>query len=142
MKDIPITRIGTLMLIDDCEVDQLIYRRIAQKSGLVDNLQQYLSAAEALKHLTDASRPQPDLILLDINMPGMDGFEFLEAATELLDSEICPVVVMLTTSLNPGDERRAKSYDLVKEFLSKPLTHDHLKSLIRLIADRPAGEAD
>lgn len=125
--------IQTLMLIDDSDIDQMIYRRIINKSNMVGELVQFTEAPDALTFLQEPTTKKPDLILLDINMPGMDGFEFLEAATDKLDVLNCPVIVMLTTSLNPKDEERARSYDLVHDFLNKPLTVDHLRSLGELL---------
>lgn len=133
MKDTETHPIGTLMLIDDSEIDQMIYRRIAIKSGLVRDLLQFMDAVKAFEYLSDLDNQRPDLILLDINMPGMDGFEFLEAATEKLGAELCPIVVMLTTSLNPKDEERAMSFSVVREFLSKPLTLRQLQALGALV---------
>ena len=125
--------IQTLMLIDDSEIDQMIYLRIAKKSGLVGDMVQFLDATEALRYLEQGDQAKPDLILLDINMPGMDGFEFLREATKLLGASLCPIVVMLTTSLNPEDEVRARAFDVVKDFLNKPLTADQLASLSQLV---------
>ena len=130
--------IQTLMLIDDSEIDQMIYLRIAKKSGLVGNMVQFLDATEALRYLEQGDQAKPDLILLDINMPGMDGFEFLREATKLLGASICPIVVMLTTSLNPEDEVRARAFDVVKDFLNKPLTADQLASLSQLVRRQAA----
>ncbi len=133
MKDTNPYPIHTLMLIDDSEFDQMIYRRIAQSSGLVDNLLQYLEAEDALGYIRDPDTRNPDLILLDINMPKMDGFEFLEAATKEFGVDLCPIVVMLTTSLNPRDAIRAKSFEVVRDFLNKPLTRAQLGALSELI---------
>ena len=130
--------IQTLMLIDDSEIDQMIYLRIAKKSGLVGNMVQFLDATEALRYLEQGDQAKPDLILLDINMPGMDGFEFLREATKLLGASICPIVVMLTTSLNPEDEVRARAFDVVKDFLNMPLTADQLASLSQLVRRQAA----
>ncbi|MFK7836159.1 MAG: response regulator [Sulfitobacter sp.] len=129
--------IGTLMLIDDSEIDQMIYRRIATKSGLVGTLVQFTDATLALDYLADKDKTQPDLILLDINMPRMDGFEFLEAAMERFGVDLCPIIVMLTTSLNPKDEERAKSIAIVRDFLNKPLTRDQLAALSKFVAGHP-----
>lgn len=134
--------IDRMMLIDDSEVDQMIYKRIVNKSGMVGDLVQFKNARDALAVLEDAATENPDLILLDINMPGMDGFEFLEAVTANLGSDICTVVVMLTTSLNPKDEERARSFALVHDFLNKPLTLKqlgHLSELIRKDRERRAA---
>lgn len=127
--------IKRLMLIDDSDVDQMIYARISKKSGLVGSLMQFLDASKALDHLCDPNTERPDLILLDINMPGMDGFEFLDAAARRIEGMLCPVIVMLTTSLNPRDRERAARFEIVKDFLNKPLTVEHLKMLSERLAE-------
>lgn len=130
--------IHTLMLIDDNSFDQMIYERISRKSQVVGNLLQYVDATLALEYLADPDTRNPDLILLDINMPKMDGFEFLEAATEKFGVDLCPIVVMLTTSLNPKDEKRANSFAVVRSFLNKPLTQQQLQDLAMLINSEAA----
>ena len=125
--------IGTLMIIDDNSFDQMMYKRIVSRSDQVWSLIQFTDAQAALEHLSDIAQPKPDLILLDINMPRMDGFEFLDAATTRFGAALCPIIVMLTTSLHPSDERRARSFDVVREFLNKPLTQEHLVILGSLV---------
>lgn len=125
--------INTLMMIDDSSFDQMVYQRISKKSGLVQHLLQFLDANDALECLADPAIRNPDLILLDINMPKMDGFEFLEAATERFGTAICPIIMMLTTSLNPRDIQRIKSFKIVHDFLNKPLTQDQLKALSHIV---------
>lgn len=131
MTDAP--RIQTLMLIEDNNIDQMMYKRIIDRSGMVGTLQQYFYADEALEYLKSTKEPKPDLILLDINLPRMDGFEFLNAATGELGEEFCPVVVMLTTSLDPNDMTRAKQHASVKEFINKPLTLELMRHLSALV---------
>lgn len=121
-----------LVMIDDNEVDQMIYRRIVERSGLVAELMQFTDPHEALDYLVGDPETCPDLILLDINMPGMDGFEFLDKATNMLGAKMCPVFVMLTTSLDPRDEERARRFEVVKDFLNKPLTVSTLEHISHL----------
>ncbi|MEM6941864.1 MAG: response regulator [Pseudomonadota bacterium] len=132
------TPIARLMIIDDSTFDQMVYKRIIDKSGLVKELHQFLDATEALAYLRRSESSKPDLILLDINMPQMDGFEFLEAVSQDTEVSPCPIIVMLTTSLNPADEDQAKTYDIVQDYLSKPLTQTHLEKLCRLLGAQPA----
>lgn len=119
--------IETIMLIDDEEVDQMLYGRIIERSEHAKRVLSFLSAEAALDHLVKERTPQPDLILLDINMPQMDGFEFLAAAEDALGVAVAPVIVMLTTSLNPMDEARSNASPLVYDYKKKPLTDAMLK---------------
>ena len=125
-------RIGTLMIIDDNEVDQKLCRRLVDRSGLVDTVLGFLSAEDALDYMRKQTLPAADAILLDINMPKMDGFEFLEAATTELGERFARVVIMmLTTSLNPSDRERARQYAVVKDYCNKPLLMEYLSRLAK-----------
>jgi len=125
--------IGTIMLIDDNKIDQMLYQRIISRSGLVNKITSFLLATDALDYLLSDGAVQPDLILLDINMPRMNGFEFLEAVQTHFGQDFAPVVVMLTTSLDPKDEARVKQIGLVRDYLIKPLTEAQLETLIALV---------
>lgn len=127
--------IASLMLVDDNEFDQMMYKRIVDRSGLVENLLQFTDPQKALDCLFDPAVEMPSLVLLDINMPKIDGFEFLEIVTSDLAERMCPVIVMLTTSLDPRDEERARRHDVVRDFHNKPLTEALLESLASLQLD-------
>lgn len=133
MKDTPSAMIDTLMMIDDNHIDQRMYKRIVSRSGLVKNVVCFSLADEALEHLVANPNDKPDIILLDINMPRMDGYEFLEAVDQAFGSDFSVVVVMLTTSLDPRDKERAKQFPAVKRFLEKPLTPENLEELATLV---------
>ena len=133
MTSQPEPKIGMLMLIDDNLIDQKMYRRLIDRTGLVGTTFTYLYADEALVDLKSGTAPLPDIILLDINMPRMNGFEFLEAATHTFGETFSTVVVMLSTSMNPNDEARARQFKAVREFLHKPLRKEHLFELVDLV---------
>lgn len=125
----PQASIASLMLVDDNEFDQMMYKRLVDRSGLVEKLTQFVDPQDALDHLFDASIDMPSLVLLDINMPKIDGFEFLESVTSELGERMCPVIIMLTTSLDPRDEERARQHKVVRDFHNKPMTIELLKHL-------------
>ena len=133
--------IGKVILIDDDVVDHKLCERLVRRSGMVETFLGFLSAEEALGYLATQDMPATDAIFLDINMPRMNGFEFLEAATERLGENFARMVVfMLTTSLNPVDMARAQSYPVVKEYVSKPLALEDLERLSAVLhSDDPAA---
>lgn len=74
----------------------------------------------------------PELLLLDLSMPEMDGFEFLEAYEDLqFDQKQSFVIVVLTTSMNPGDFERLRKAP-IKGIINKPLTEEKVQELLRL----------
>lgn len=128
------SKLGRVMMIDDEEIDQLMYARILKRSGLADEVIAFTSAEKALDFLLQKDFPGVDLILLDINMPRMSGFDFLEAVRQRIGMAFdIPIVMMLTTSLNPEDKRRASGYEIVKAYVNKPLTPDDLEKALSIL---------
>jgi CheY-like chemotaxis protein len=84
---------------------------------------------EALDYLTGA-QPRPELILLNINMPLMDGWEFVDRYKTLAASQKANAMVMLTTSLNPNDEKTAREHSEIAGFENKPLRKETLQKII------------
>ena len=127
-------RINWVLIIDDNDASNFFTRMILEESGYIRNIQIAESGKEALEYLKATKKHNdvlPDLILLDINMPGMDGWEFIEEYKKLdkeLQSKI--IVVMLATSDNPDHEMLAKTYDVISGFKTKPLTRDMLKDIV------------
>jgi CheY-like chemotaxis protein len=127
-------KLGRVMMIDDEEIDQMIYKRTLIKSGLTDDVIGFTSAEDALEYLAGDKMQKVDLILLDINMPRMTGFEFLEAVRQRIGMAFnIPIVMMLTTSLNPRDKARAAEFEIVKAYVNKPLHADTLQDAVNIL---------
>lgn len=129
--------IPRLAIIDDAEFDQMLYARLIKRAGIVGETISFLSAEEALSYFESADAAAVDVILLDINMPGMSGFDFLDHITKTTAGPCTKsIVVMLTTSLDPLDLAQARSYKVVKKYITKPLQTRHLVQISDLLKDR------
>lgn len=121
------------MLVDEDEIDNIINQKIIESNNFSKRVQVYQTGTEALDFLRKhAGSPEqlPDLIFLDINMPIMDGFQFLEEF-EKLDEQIhekCKII-MLSSSISPRDIDRAASNRFVKKYLNKPLNSRYLQAI-------------
>jgi CheY-like chemotaxis protein len=125
-----------IMLVDDDDISSFIYRKIIEKAGLTqDHISTFLKGKDALSHLEstiDNVTEFPDLILLDINMPIMDGWGFLDEYAERVWPNLNKrvVVCMLSSSVYQEDINRAFGYAQVSDYVSKPLTSVVLEDLI------------
>lgn len=122
-----IEKLDCVLLIDDDDATNFYHTIILEEEFIEGHIQSVRSASEGLDFLLCkgiyAKCPQPGIIFLDINMPGMNGWDFLNKYNELSkDIHDRSIVVMLTTSVNPDDKERAARIPIVKEFVPKPLT--------------------
>jgi CheY-like chemotaxis protein len=130
------SKYSIIMLIDDNEIDNLINQKMIEAAAITEKIFTYTSAKSGLEFLKNmekldmADKILPDLIFLDIDMPLMDGFQFLDEFEKFSPAlkKKCKIV-MLTSSINPQDYNLAKKYASVKLFLNKPLSHDTLIGL-------------
>ena len=120
------------MLVDDNPDDNFFHEREILQNNPANIVLTKNSGMMALEYLRlDTGGPHPNLILLDINMPGMNGWEFLEEYN-LLEKAVRSraIIVILTTSENPDDVAKAKGLTSVSGCISKPLTEGIMKGLI------------
>lgn len=126
--------IHCILLIDDDPDDNFLHKIVIEESGLCDLVRIAESGKQALRYLQANDDPdyvRPDILILDINMPGMNGFEFLAEYQKIdihLKSRL--VVLMLTTSLNPNDTEQARQWSDVKAYRTKPLTNGMIQEIV------------
>lgn len=126
-------RFNKAMIIDDSLTDRYIAEHYLRKCFIAAYVIAQASAIEALEYLkefADNSDELPEIIFLDIRMPLMDGFEFLSEYEKLPFSVIehC-IVVMVSSTIDPGDHERIKENRFVKKFINKPLNKEKLLEL-------------
>ena len=127
-------KLNCILLIDDDEPTNFLNKMTLEQSGCTHHIRIAQSGQEALAYLEgcgDELSPRPDLIFLDVNMPAMNGWEFLERYRLLPAQQKADIVlIMLTTSLNPDDEVKTKTIPEVSGFENKPLSQQRLKMLL------------
>lgn len=125
-------QVNCIMLIDDNKIDNFFHERVIKKANAAKTIIIKESGQEALDYLKKVNgNPRPDLIFLDINMPGMNGWEFLEHYKQLDKSlQSGMVVVMLSTSQNPDDKEMARTHGILSDFKTKPLTREMLEDVM------------
>ncbi|MEQ6118035.1 response regulator [Reichenbachiella sp. MALMAid0571] len=118
-----------VLLVEDNETTNFISKLALRSAGLED-VDEVLNGMEACSYLEKGC---PDIIFLDINMPVMDGWEFLdEKKTKIPCKNV--KVAMLTSSLRPSDRKKAENYPCVIAYLEKPLTKEKVEELKQKIA--------
>jgi len=113
-----------IMLVDDDSLTNKLHHMIITKINKNKRVVQFDSPIEALEYLKGNV---PDLILLDLNMPEMDGWVFLSLLEE---RNIKVDVVIISSTIDPAERNRARQFKSVKDFLTKPLTYDKIKHLV------------
>ena len=128
----------SIMLIDDNEIDNLINQKMIESASICDRIFVHTGAKSAIEFLKNMEKLAieskegflPEIIFLDIDMPLMDGFQFLDEFEKLSEStKEHSKIIMLTSSLNPLDMQKAKKNKLIVKYLNKPLSQENLKKL-------------
>ncbi|PIQ22761.1 MAG: response regulator [Cytophagales bacterium CG18_big_fil_WC_8_21_14_2_50_42_9] len=129
-----------ILLVDDDETTNYVNNRTLQRTQAAHEVKIFTDGEQAIRYLQAAACTSgapgkekcPDMIFLDIKMPIMDGFEFLEAYKSLGLNESAPTkIMMLTSSASFYDLKRLETYSEVKRHFSKPLADQDIKEIIR-----------
>ena len=120
---------ATVLLVDDDPDDAFFHKMLLEETGMVEQVHVCEDADSALQYLTRAHEDAgsargtlaPDLVLVDLNLPGTNGWEFIESFKALSINPVQTKLAVLTGSLNPDDEYRALGTGVVRHFFIKPL---------------------
>lgn len=125
---LPILYTMKVLMIDDNELDLLISRKLISKQISTLKFTEFTNAVQALSYLQSVEKNEFDIILLDLNMPEMNGWDFLEVYKNLPDNSAS--VYILTSSLDTKDKLRSKEYEVVKGYFDKPLKSNYISEII------------
>ena len=122
-----------ILLVDDDKIVNFLNKKVIEGMGLANEVHTATNGEEALKIFNQYFSGQiaiPDVVLLDLSMPVMDGFEFMQAFNELnFPNKEKVLVIVLTSSNDPLDRKRAKALG-VKHYLTKPISEEMVKAII------------
>ncbi len=122
------------IVIDDNKLDCFIGKKIILNTGTNNNVSLFLDATEALDFIKNnvcGENGEKNIIIVDIQMPLMNGFEFVEAFENLpLEIQDKYLIFMLSSSVNENDLNRVRNYKSVKQILSKPLSTKKLAAIL------------
>lgn len=120
-----------VLLVDDDSIFQMLGTKALHRVGVSDTrIQKALNGKQALELLKNPEAPRPNVILLDLNMPVMNGFEFLEAFNNLTPAERDDTkIIIVTSSESDTDIRKAKELGAT-EYLIKPLKDEKLSAVL------------
>lgn len=123
----------TVLLIDDSYIDNLINRKILENNNFAENIVVMDSPGNAIVYMRERiseNKDLPEIIFLDLRMPGMSGFDFLRELKTIIGSrDINVKIYILSSSLDPTDLRKTEENNLVSRFIGKPLTNKILEEI-------------
>ncbi|XOV68733.1 MAG: response regulator transcription factor [Fluviicola sp.] len=123
--------IKKLVLVDDDRDMRFLHTRLIRKSGLVETIIEFKNGKDALNYIKEERENPPQIIILDINMPGISGWDVADALRD--DCKELKGLVhlfILTSSVNPNDFSYAEEHPCIQEILEKPLNQEKLQMII------------
>jgi len=125
-------KIDIACIVDDDPIYIFATRKIMKMAGFCNSFLVFHNGKEALdnlKAIIKAGDQVPDIILLDLNMPIMDGWQFLDEFVKVQHDKVITIYIV-TSSIDPEDIKRAKSYEMVNNYVIKPVTEKKLQEIL------------
>lgn len=130
-------KLSTAGIIDDDQIYQLVMKRAMEQSGMIKDVLQFYDGEEALNYFKEKQQDPgslPELILLDINMPYMDGWQFLDEFIKIpFKADYKRIIYIVTSSSTTEDLNKAKEYEVVSGYHVKPITKDMFEQMMEAI---------
>jgi CheY-like chemotaxis protein len=123
------TQFDAIFLVDDDPINNLINKRLLSKTRISQKIQEFLGGEDALVRLKEVPDSSQLLIFLDINMPVLNGWEFLNKYLDSFPNRKDKIII-LSSSIDFQDRQRAQEYEIVSGFLEKPLTLEKIASQV------------
>jgi CheY-like chemotaxis protein len=126
-----------ILLVDDDRIYQFAARKTIEATGFAENIAVYSNGEEAINFLRTNSFDNgtlPDVIFLDVNMPIMNGWEFLDAYTSIKPNLTKPVTIyVVSSSVDEIDVSKSRQYDTVKGYIVKPVLREKFRQILSSI---------
>lgn len=133
----------SIILIDDDTMFNYLHKKNFVKHGYFPQLNEFVNAGDALQFMARSTSPGPIIVLLDINMPGIDGWTFLDELQQMEEHVASKYkVIMLSSSVSSADVTRAMTYKNVYGYLFKPLQMEMLQDILLRRGIELAGKKD
>jgi CheY-like chemotaxis protein len=128
-------QLKSILLIDDDNITNFLHQHVLREAKVAQNIEVAETVSEALVRLECPGEEKcqpPELIFLDLNMPGLTGWEFIDEYKKIKDRHSKEsVIVVLTTSVNPDDNKKASEMREVAEYRKKPMTSGMITEIVQ-----------
>lgn len=130
-------KVESLLLVDDDEIYKFLTKKVIEETSMVSEIKFFSNGLEAINFLQEQqnnSKSLPDIILLDLSMPVLDGWGFLDEFIKLKPKISKKITIyIVSSSINPQEINRAKTISIVSDFIIKPITKDKFIAMLKTL---------